>query len=124
MARFMLRWRFDYSDGKPTAFGAWNDTSEGKAALTNKTGLCRAAVEGFDPNACGGIVTLAECDGWDFINFAWVCLFDLLGSAANRIVGLSLVTREEVREVLLDGRVSRRIRTEDEKKIHLAGFGR
>ena len=122
----MLRWRFDYSDGRPSAVGEWNDTSEGKAAFTSKTNLRRAAVEAYDPAACAGVVTAAECDGWDFVNFGWVAVFDALAlsSGENRVVALALTTREEIVEVGFSGTGSRRARAEDEKKIHYAGFGR
>lgn len=123
MLRFTLRWRFDYSNGRPSAYGEWNDTSEGKAALVTKDNLRRAAIEAYDPAACAGVIVAAECDGWDFVNFAWVSIVSL-ACPENRVIGLSLTTREEIFEVYFSGSGSRRQRTADEKKLQFAGFGR
>lgn len=142
--RYRVRWRFDFH-GRASKCGIWNDAGGsqdekfGTAAWsTNKTGLSRASVEGevWDPQGgwSGQVVTLAECDGHDFVNFSWqaatpvpyLSTLDAIKglTITPQIVGLSLETRDEVRQVFVDGSKRTIIKTDADKKIHLAGFGK
>ena len=120
---YLLRWRFDYA-GKPTKVGGWHDVREGQAALTNKEGLVRAAIEGVN------VITeeervLAECDGHDFVNFGWLALFRMNETrTVQDIVGLRMVTREMHLDVLTTGMLAVSKRPEEDKSFHYAGFGR
>src|SRR3990172_4226027 len=66
---YLLRWRFDFSD-KPTRYGVWNSSIE-PAWSVNKNNLVRASIEGKDMQTRETRI-IAECDGWDFVNFEWV----------------------------------------------------
>lgn len=141
--RYRLRWRFDLP-GKPPKVGIWNNSGGkqlegfGSAAwCVNKTGLIRAAVEAEprDDNGSwtGRVVTLAECDGWDFVNFAWIATTPLpcalgnveaLSDIAGQVTGLTLETRDFVTQVRVDGTQKKRAKTDADKRIHLAGFGK
>lgn len=123
MKRFYLRWRFDYSDHKPSVIGRWNDTREGIAAFVDKTNLRRAAVEIMDHSGTSGERCVAECDGWDFINFEWSAIRNNR-TLLFETVGLCLKTRDLVAEVSVFGGVKTRPRDPNEMKIHYAGFGR
>lgn len=140
--RYRLRWRFDFA-GKASRTGIWNnsggkqDEKFGSAAwCVNKEHLVRAAVEGelWDDNGgwTGQTVALAECDGWDFVNFSWIATTPapfMLGELnqleiAGQITGLTLETREHHHVIRVDGSKKIRPRTAADKTIHLAGFGR
>lgn len=134
--KYRLRWRYDYS-GRPSKFGMWghsgpqNDMAT-KAWCHNKEGLTRACIEGKDVYT-QRIVTLAECEGWDFVNFEWMVNASLPAMLApgfgsvkprSRIVGLTLVTRDWRVDIVDTGEVERRPRTAAEKRMNLATFGR
>lgn len=121
--RFMLRWRFDYSDSKPTVYGHWDDDTEGVASRVDKTNLRRASIEMLDPSACAPERCVAECDGWDFVNFEWMRV-RIMGTGHAQTVALNLKTRDLVTQVSIRGGVHVRHRLPDEKKTHYAGFGR
>lgn len=132
--KFLLRWRFDFANNKPSKYGQWSRPATIKndlAAMVNKEALVRACIEGKDRKT-KEITPIVECDGHDFVNFEWVNarhhLVANLGCSMlapfHRLLGLALVTREMKALVLLDGTVLPRPRTEAEKKLHLEGFGK
>jgi len=132
--KYLLRWRFDFANNKPTKYGQWSRPAtiqSDMAAMVNKEGLIRASIEGKD-RTTKDVLTILECDGHDFVNFEWVnarhYFVSNLGASMiapfHRLLGLALVTREFKTLVLLDGTVHPRPRTEAEKKLHLEGFGK
>ena len=135
--RYRLRWRFDFAD-KPTKTGIWNNSGgqqkEGfgsSAWCVNKTGLVRAAVEAENQQTWE-VSVLAECDGWDFVNFAWIATTPapfMLGALdaleiQGQVTGLVLETRELNHRVRVDGSQQIVQKTAADKAIHLAGFGK
>jgi hypothetical protein len=142
--KYRVRWRFDFH-GKPTKRGIWNDAGGSQdekfgtsAWATNKDGLARAVVEGEVWDDKGGwsdrIVCLAECDGADFVNFSWqaatpvpyLSTLDAMRglTMSGQIVGLTLETRDHLHQVYVDGSKFIKTKTEADKAIHLAGFGK
>lgn len=131
--RYLLRWRFDFGNGRPEKYGQWSrpaTRNEDMAAFVNKDGIVRAAIEGKDIET-REVRVLAECDGWDFVNFQWMAEARMgFGAAApgplaaHRLVGLKLVTREVELQVNEAGDVHVAARSEEDKKFHYEGFGR
>lgn len=130
-AFYDMRWRFDYVD-RPSAYGPWSRPSndpELQAWNKNREGLVRACVEGKD-RVSGECKVLAECDGWDFINFQWIAQaaqsMALIGKVppVHTLLGMNLVTRDCNFVCLPTGQVRKVARPEAEKKIQLATFGR
>lgn len=124
---YLLRWHFDYVGNLPK-YGQWSRAAsrqEDMAYCQNKEGLVRASVEGKNV-VTREVVTLAECDGHDFVNFQWMAEFRAKsdGSGTYHHVGLKLVTRENWVEVYTRGQVKIVPRTEEDKKFHYATFGR
>lgn len=119
----MLRFRFDYFDGRPSVYGEWNAALNGAAALTNKTNLRRFAIESLEPASAHGIKVAAECDGHDFVNFSWVC-FTHHHIGRTSVVGAEMKTRESITEVYFDGTTRTLPRPADDMQFHYAGFGR
>lgn len=127
-----VRWRFDFLE-KPTRYGYWSrpgDSSGGHAWSVDKAGLLRACIEVEDKRTWK-VYAAAECDGHDFVNFEWVvgtrAPLDPVRPVAlePQVVGMKIHTRENVATVLMDGsKVVVRPRTDDEKAMKLAGFGR
>lgn len=124
-----LRWRFDFH-GKNPKIGQWSrdaDREEEKAAFVNKTGLVRAAIETKSIMPPYDVRTIAECDGWDFVNFKWFTVAASLnarGPVRHETIGLILVTREIETVVYRNGETVVRSRTAEDKQFHYAGFGR
>lgn len=137
---YLLRWRFDYL-AKTSRMGQWSRgaTLEGDmACFQNKEGLVRAAVEGKyiseSPTQRNGklikqydTLILAECDGWDFVNFQWMAELHMRsdGKGSHHHVGLKMVTREQWVEVYAVNGLSKSIpRTDEDKIFHYETFGR
>lgn len=127
--RLSLRWRFDFS-GRPAKYGQWDkpgETPETQAWCQNKEGLVRASIEGKDV-VTKELVTVAECDGWDFVNFQWMAaaivkpFFRGTANAAHFLTGLKLITREKAFEAYPTGEM--RLIDRTEKNINYATFGR
>lgn len=133
----LVRWRFDYFDHKRTKTGQWcrpGELQSDMAAFQSKENLRRACIEVKEALSARTYV-LVECDGADFVNFAWVA-GSPVGSALNgslkqertlrsQIVGLTLVTRDLKVTVLIDGsHPTVAARSDAEKSQHLAGFGK
>ena len=128
----LLRWRFDYSGNRPAKYGIWSrpgETPEVQAWCQNKEGLVRASVEAKDIFT-REVRTLAECDGWDFITFQWIAVASLPAifrgtvTPLTRVVGLKMVTRETALEVYDTGDVRVAARTDGDKQLNLATFGK
>lgn len=120
--KFKLRWRFDFASGL-TRYGMWSlpaQTQEDMAAYQNKEGLIRASIEAQDI-LTADVKTLAECDGWDFLNFQWLAARFGMYVGWDKIIGLKLITREKVITVLASGDIKMQPRTLD---INFATFGK
>ncbi len=128
---WLLRWRFDYSDDKPARYGLWSRSSRNPidmAAFVNKENLRRASIEAKNFVNRDDVRILAECDGWDFVNFQWMAEARVSSAdsrvTGHRLIGLKLVTRDWFFLVFRDGTMQKVPRPEDDKKFHYAGFGR
>lgn len=135
--KYRLRWRLDFA-GKGPKFGIWNDSGGkqdekfGSAAwCTNKNGLVRASIEA-ECQQTWKVITVAECDGHDFVNFSWrkatpapfLLKHEPTMTIEGQLVGCNLETREHLIRVTVDGGKQILKKTEADKKIHLAGFGK
>lgn len=129
---YFLRWRFDYIDRREPKTSPWERSSHIESEMAyrqNREGLIRAAIEAKELRS-KDIRILAECDGHDFINFQWMavsfCPVEFTGEheLRNMTIGLKLVTRDYEYQVYINGDVVKSIRTEAEKGIHFATFGR
>jgi len=127
--KFLLRWRFDFVDGKVKT-GCWNGDAI-TAWNINKDGLIRASIEAKD-YVTKKIKKMVECKGEDFVNFGWIGFASasaaLMGGVTvtpnTKIGGLSMLTRDNNVRVFINGAANFKKRTDLEKKQHLAGFGR
>ncbi len=129
----LIRWKFEYFDGKPNKFGAWNSMGSDKSTwawCASKENLKYAIIEEKD-FITRVIKERVRVDGYNFINFNWLAgtsfqPFSQIQEAKQPgyIIGLSLTTIDEVITVGIDGKISRRFRTDEEKAANLAGFGR
>ena len=132
MKHFLLRWRYDFSDGKVIA-GMWSNPGKNQANQAwfhNKEGMIRASIEAKDL-ATSLISTVAECKGEDFRNFQWMAAAKVkpLGiggeySPQSTILGLRLLTRNNAVEAFVNGTGNTRPLTEGEKKIEFATYGK
>jgi hypothetical protein len=129
-----MRWRFDFID-RPAKYGKWSSpgskgASELKAHLQLKEGLVRACIEGKNRLDPADVRPLAECDGWDFVNFKWMALAAAPANFRGEIkplhclMGMQLITREFMFSVLPDGSVDKKDRSEADKNIKYAIYGR
>jgi hypothetical protein len=126
---YLLRCRFDFIN-RPTWASQWdksgpNDTD--MACYQNKNGLLRAAIEGKDFFS-KKIKILAQCEGQDFCNFEWAATVAASAGATGKIeatnVGLVLVTRYERLTIYKTGKAQIEMRSEEDQKMHLAGYGK
>lgn len=122
---YKLRWRFDYAN-RPSKCGQWSKPAtrdEDMAARQLKDGLIRASIEGQDIST-QEIFTLAECDGHDFCNFQWISAQYGMSPGHAKIVGLAIMTRNQVAQVFVDGSSKILERPENDKNYHYAIYGR
>jgi len=93
------------------------------AARQLREGLVRAAIEA-QCVITDEVSTVAECDGWDFVNFKWVS--ETFGAPVyyQKIIGLTIVTRDEELTVFVSGEAVTNPRTEADKKFNYAIFGK
>jgi len=126
-----MRWRFDYAN-RPSKWGKWSSpgkTPEVMAYTQNKEGVIRACIEIRDVTT-QEIKPLVECDGWDFVNFQWIAIAMTPGNfmgevrPVHALVGLKLITRDNEFAAFANGRVMTKIRTEKQKEMNFATFGR
>jgi hypothetical protein len=131
LKRFDMRWRFDYAN-RPAKYGKWSHsgyTNECKAWCQPKDGLVRACIEGKEVGT-NQVMTLAECDGWDFVNFKWMAVAMAPGNFRGTIqplhalTGMRLVTRENETLVFPNGQTKVEPRSDEDKRFHYATFGR
>lgn len=130
---YLVTWRFDFSGDKPSRVGMWSMPAvlqSDMAAYVNKEGLIRASIQ-VKNCATREVTTLAEVDGWDFCNFEWIAQGRLPGGPGfgskqlqSQVVGLRLRARDSLYEVFTNGHVLKRVRREDDKKFHYAGYGK
>jgi len=130
--KYDLRWRFDFA-GRPPKWGKWSspgNSNETKASHQNAEGLVRASIEGKNVFNPGDVRILAECNGQDFVNFQWSAIaitpamFKGTVKPVHALVGMKLLTRDELIEVAATGEIAKRPRTDGEKRINFATFGR
>jgi len=133
MQHWFLRWRFEYSDGKPPKYGQWDrhgDIETDQAWRQDKTNLLYACIEGKD-NRTKDIQIFHRCLGADFVNFNWIATASVgglkVGGAVTptpRIVGLMLIDRIEKHQVYSGGIIESFAHGIDYSIEQLAGFGR
>jgi len=131
--KYLLRWRFVYSDHKTTKSGMWNypgDFDTEKAWCQSKENLLVAKIEGKD-FITREIVTLAQVDGHDFVNLGWISSASIPGikiqgskKLEGRIIGLMLVSRKQKVKIFTNGQAEIEDHNIDYGRINLAGFGR
>jgi hypothetical protein len=122
-----LRWKFEFSN-KPTKCGVWDlgsDHPNDAAWRINKEGLTRASIEGENRETYE-IRTFFECEGSDYAfcqGEAFVKVPGVLGlkgsvTIKGTVAGISFLTREEKISVWVNGTVSRRLLSIEEKKFN------
>ena len=129
---YRLRWRFEYSDGKPPRYGIWDFTDGDRVAELSawraNAENCLFAVVEAECVYSHETTRVIECPGADFVNFAWVGAqainVDGSGNIPLMIIGFQIVTRDQKVTAFRDGRTHIEARSEEEKSIHLATFGR
>jgi hypothetical protein len=94
----------------------------------NKNNLLYGVIEGKDI-LTNKISRLVEKEGSDFCNFEWLAIASIpINSKETKVEGSNcgaiLVSRNERVIVLCDGSIQIELRTEEDKSIHLAGYGR
>ena len=131
---YLLRWRFDFKDA-PTALGMWSQDGDiagsGAWKFGMKEGIVRASIEGKHV-VTRQTITLAECDGHDFVVFLWLAAakinpFSIRGKGTtppSTCLGLSLVSRELITEVLVTGVVTATLRPDAHRRIGFATYGK
>jgi hypothetical protein len=124
--RYLLRWRFVYSDGKPDKAGLWCDSGgiETMAAYTTKEGLGHAIIEGKD------LVTrntkkLVSIPGHAFRNFEFLGAVKApMGNLkkpvtiAPMILGARLISGENRYTVFISGRQTSESLSDAEKSYY------
>jgi len=96
--RWLFRWRFDFLGNSPTRLGGWYPAGrpEDTASAVNKTGLCRAIIEGKN-FITKEIKPFCDCAGYDFINFQHLALYiNQGGKVIQRTHGMRLIYRHGV----------------------------
>lgn len=121
---YLLRWRFDFGNGKPSRMGMWSRPAtrrEDQAVYVNKTGLVRAAIEAKNIIS-REVITVAECDGHDFITFQWLSSARFSGIGyqllSQNVFGLRLVSRDDFTDAHTDGTLRVTPRPEDQKNFN------
>lgn len=131
---YHLRWRFDFSNGKPSKWGMWDSPGPKgdlatKAWCHNGESLLFASVEGKNRET-GHIVTLLQVPGEDYVNFQWdaaaIVNPGFVGTVTpiHRLVGLRLIARDSEYVVRATGETETVPRSEASKLINFATFGR
>lgn len=129
---FRLRWMYSLSGRKESVYGQWNGSvkpgsapSEFGAGRLNKYGLSYAAIQGELANST--LHTLFECDGHDYVMAQWIMAASSAAFFKNKnftsykapadVIGLAFLTRQEKVTAYVNGIVTRRPLTEEEKKF-------
>jgi hypothetical protein len=114
---FRLRWVFEFKDH--CEYGGWNNPGVALAWNVKKSNLKTAVIE-TEHQAGWGILRALEIPGQDYVSTQWVSAQSLVvGSPSTKIVGLAMMNRWDKFTVLIDGRVTVRPLTDDEKKFNL-----
>lgn len=121
---YWLRWRFEYSDGKPPVYGQWGRQGEKntQAWCTDKNNLLYACIEAKDLIQ-KTVSVVAAVKGEDFLNFSWKARKSLFGGNTE-VIGLEILSRDEIVTVLVDGRAFKEPRPKDDYNFHYEGFGK
>lgn len=128
---YFLRWRFDFH-GSASRFGMWSDPGNQLvhgAWKQTRIGLsvARAIIEGKD-FLSRQISVLADVPGQDFVMFEWnatAVINPFGGSPKNhRINGLSIVARDRVVTVGIDGKVTVKPLPNSHKTIQFSTYGK
>jgi hypothetical protein len=121
---YLIRWRFDFSDGRSSRMGMWSNPStkrEDMAAYVNKTNLLRASIEAKN-FVTREISTLFECAGPDFVTFQWLSTarFSGIGNQliSQNVNGLRLVSRDNFNDIFVDGSFKVTARPENQKNFN------
>jgi hypothetical protein len=129
---WFLRWRFEYSDGKPPKYGQWDrhgDFASDQAWSQDKTNLLYACIEAKGSTS-REVKVIHRCPGADFVNFNWIATasapLNLKGSITPipRIVGLMLIDRKQKHQFFSSGATDTFDHGKDYGVEHLTGFGR
>jgi hypothetical protein len=125
--KYLLRWRFDYSDEEKKC-GGWlrsGETTELNAWAQKRDGLQRVCVEGKDLHSRRTTV-LAEIPAEAFVTVKWKAAVvcpppGLLKSTKEltlkpTLIGMELVSKDFVTDVLIDGSVNIRELSDEQKK--------
>jgi hypothetical protein len=125
---YLLRWRFEYADGKATKYGMWSHPGASPADMAvyqTKQGLALAMIEGRH-SATKEDKILAVCPGDDFCNFQWVAEahFNPFGGGVTQqnVVGMKLVSRYDEVTVFASGRVTQDARTLEDQQFNYASY--
>lgn len=126
-----LRYRFEYSDGKPTILGKWNDTNKHakKAAwAVNRNGLSRVMVEARNIET-GEIKVVVDCPANDYRFLQWRAVrsinpMQLSQQTLTRNIGMVLWTSAKKIYIYNWGKVEIEELNEDDKRYHFAAYGR
>lgn len=139
--RYLLRWRFEYKDGKPPKYGMWSAAPKkddyANQAWCHNSNVAFAIVEGKNI-ATKEVKPVVVCAGDDFVNFEIIALALTPALALKRLrekkiteltpptlfAGISLRTRYEVLEVFETGDINRRPRPPEDMDFNYATFGR
>lgn len=127
--RFRLRWAFYYHNGRPPRIGIWDGAGNGvrdMAAFQPKDGLLWAAIEAesiFDFT----IKRLVEVSGPDLQTIEWDTFVRGPGVSwkggsyqpACRLAGLSLITRTERISAKIDGSLTRKVLSAEERCVNV-----
>lgn len=123
---YRLRWRFQFSDGKPDKYGQWNG-SQIAAWSVNKANILYAVIEGEKIGAWS-IHEFVRVPGPMYATCKWVAACGVSTKAVGKygaiqkagdIVGLTFQTNDEAITVFIDGRIDRRSLTDYERKFKL-----
>jgi hypothetical protein len=130
---YLLRCCLEYSDNKKTWRSMWNMTQENAtdaAWRQSKDNLLFALIEAKNI-VTRDISVVAVCNGDDFCNFQWIATvacnstggFNSVTTRGTNI-GLKIISRNDEIIVYCDKKIQLRKRTEEEKKINFAAYGK
>ena len=131
--KFVLRWGFDYLDGKPSRCGQWNRSGPNPIdyAMYHAKNVKWAFIEAM-PITGGQVLRLVEVSGQDFRNFQWQGMAKVPVTMAGRlevrlptsVIGLSVLGRDKKFTINIDGKMEAIDLTAAEKKINFAIYGK
>jgi len=126
---YLLRWRFEYSDGKPPKYGMWSQpavSEKDTAAFTSKANLAFAMIEGRHSITRVDSI-LAVVPGADYCNHQWIAEahfspFGNGGQLQQNIIGMKLQSRYDETSVLASGVVTQDARTTEDMNFNYAAY--